>query len=254
MNLTLLVKAWNGGQIKQIDELLQAQFEELDVEFEVLGNPINRWVQVSVSGEDEAVAAAFIRKEIGICPTSLEAVENGAELKGYVSKVDGNKQLIVDVGVFEPKIIQAAVPLATLQSQLDGKEVELKKIVEAYAVSEGLPISVKIVSKDEATLGAELSPVQVSKFCSWQQSLLDRLIILRASKDLVNTTLERTRLERDVIDVEELGMFEYALTCKLGTEARGLVPRMGRYMRNALFVVFNAKKSIDFLGEQGLTL
>jgi hypothetical protein len=254
MNLTLLVKAWNGGQIKQIDELLQAQFEELDVEFKVLGNPINRWVQVSVSGEDEAVAAAFIRKEIGICPTSLEAVENGAELKGYVSKVDGNKQLIVDVGVFEPKIIQAAVPLATLQSQLDGKEVELKKIVEAYAVSEGLPISVKIVSKNEATLGAELSPVQVSKFCSWQQSLLDRLIILRASKDLVNTTLERTRLERDVIDVEELGMFEYALTCKLGTEARGLVPRMGRYMRNALFVVFNAKKSIDFLGEQGLTL
>ncbi len=254
MNLTLLVKAWNGGQIKQIDELLQAQFEELDVEFKILGNPINRWVQVSVSGEDEAVAAAYIRKEIGICPTSLEAVENGAELKGYVSKVEGNKQLIVDVGIFEPKIIQAAVPLATLQTQLDGKDVELKKIIEAYAISEGLPISVKIISRDEATLGAELSPAQVTKFCSWQQSLLDRLIILRASKDLVNTTLERTRLERDVIDVEELGMFEYALTCKLGTEARGLIPRVGRYMRNAVFVVFNSKKSIDFLGEQGLTL
>jgi hypothetical protein len=255
MNLTLLVKAWNGGQLKQIDELLQIQFEELDVEMKILGNSINRWVQVSVSGEDEAVAAAYIRKEIGICPTNLEAIEDGAELKGYVSKVDGNKQLIVDVGVFEPKIIQAAVPLAALQAQLlGGKEVELKKIVEAYTIAEGLPISIKIISRGEESLGAELSPRQVNKFCSWQQSLLDRLIILRASKDLVNTTLERTRLDRDVIDVEELGMFEYALTCKLGTEAKGLIPRVGRYMRNAVFVVFSAKRSIDFLGEQGLTL
>jgi hypothetical protein len=70
----------------------------------------------------------------------------------------------------------------------------------------------------------------------------------------VNTTVERTRLDRDVIEVEDLGLFEYALTCKLGTEARGLIPRVGRYMRNAVFVVFNSKKSIGFLGEQGLTL
>jgi hypothetical protein len=255
MNLTLLVKAWNGGQIKQIDEMLQNQFDELDVEFKILGNPINRWVQVSVSGEDEAVAAAYIRKEIGTCPTSLEAVEDGMVLKGYVSKVDGNIQLLVDIGVFEPKIMQAEVSLATLQAQLLGcKEAELKEIAEAYAIAEGLPISVKIVSRDDTIFQAELSPRQVDKFCSWQQSLLDRLIILRASKDLVNTTIERTRLDRDVIEVEDLGLFEYALTCKLGTEARGLIPRVGRYMRNAVFVVFNSKKSIGFLGEQGLTL
>jgi hypothetical protein len=54
-------------------------------------------------------------------------------------------------------------------------------------------------------------------------------------------------LERDVIEVEQLGFFEFSLTCKLGTEARGLIPRVGRYMRNAVFVVFNSKKSIDFL-------
>jgi hypothetical protein len=255
MNLTLLVKAWNGGQLKQIGELLQNQFEELAVEVKVLGNPVNRWVQVSVSGEDEAVAAAYIRKEIGTCPVSLEAVENGSVLRGYVSKIDGDKQLIVDIGVFEPKGVQATVPLACLRSQLaGGKEVELKEIVEAYAVAEGLPISVKIVSRGDPFLLAELSPQQVDKLHSWQQSLLDRLIVLRASKDLVAATLERTRLDRDVIDVEALGLFEYALTCKLGTEARGLIPRVGRYMRNAVFVVFNSKKSVDFLSEQALTL
>ncbi len=30
--LTLLIKAMNFGQVKQIDELLKTQFEELDVE------------------------------------------------------------------------------------------------------------------------------------------------------------------------------------------------------------------------------
>ena len=66
--------------------------------------------------------------------------------------------------------------------------------------------------------------------------------------------LERTRLNRDVIGIETLGMFEHALTCKLGTDAAGLISIVGRYMRNSVFVIFNAKKSIDFLGEQGLTL
>jgi hypothetical protein len=253
-NLTLLVKAWNGGQLRQIDEMLHAQFEDLDVEVKILGNPINRWVKVSVEGEDEVIAAAYMRKEIGTCPVSLDAVEEGVVLKGYVSKLDDGR-LVVDVGVFEPKITQAAVSLACLQTQLaGGKEASLRTIAETYAIAEGLPISIKVISKDAEGLQAELPPEQVDKLQGWQQSLLDRLIVLRASRELVSSTLERTRLERDVIDVEALGLFEYALTCKLGTDAAGLIPRVGRYMRNAVFVVFNAKKSSGLLGEQGLTL
>jgi hypothetical protein len=45
-------------------------------------------------------------------------------------------------------------------------------------------------------------------------------------------------------------MFEHALTCKLGTDATGLIPKIGRYMRNAAFIVFNPKKIISFLGER----
>jgi hypothetical protein len=41
-----------------------------------------------------------------------------------------------------------------------------------------------------------------------------------------------------------------ALKSQFG-EARneGLIPRVGRYMRNAIFVVFAARKSADFLAE-----
>ena len=117
--LTLLVKASNLGQVKQIDELLKTQFEELDVEVKVLTNSANRWVQVSLSGEDEAIATSYINKEIGTCPTNLENAKNFPVLRGYISKLDMTKQeLIVDVGIFEPKIVLATISLACLQEQL----------------------------------------------------------------------------------------------------------------------------------------
>jgi hypothetical protein len=250
--LTLLVKASNPSQLKQVGDLLNGAFENLDVEVKILGNPVNKWVQVSLSGEDEGIATSYINKEIGTCPTSLENVKNFSILKGYISKVDINKQeLKVDIGVFQPKIIQATIPLVHLQAQLvDGGKVALKKISEIYGFYEDLPLSIKVIrlnDEESDELEAELSMEQIDKIRLWQQSLLDRLIILRSSLGEIETVLERTRLNRDVIGIEALGMFEHALTCKLGTDATGLIPKIGRYMRNARFIVFNPKKIIDFL-------
>ncbi len=257
--LTLLVKASNLGQAKQIDELLKNQFENLDVEVQVLTNPANRWIQVSLSGEDEAVAKSYIKREIGTCPVSLENAKNYPVLRGYVSKVDfGKQELVVDVGIFEPKIVLATVSLASLQAQLfEGRKADLKKIAETFALAERAPLSIKPVppiTGEVEEFQAELSEEQVEKLHAWQLSLLDRLIILGASKEMIDNVLERTRLTRDVIDVETLGMFEHALTCKLGTNAAGLVGIMGRYLRNSVFVVFNAKKSLDLLSDHTLTL
>ncbi len=180
-------------------------------------------------------------------------------LRGYISKLDLAKQeLVVDVGIFEPKIVLATIPLACLQEQLvEGKKEDLKKIVEAFAFAERSPLSIKPlfpVAEEGELLPAELSMEQVEKLKAWQQSLLDRLIILGASEKTIENVLERTRLNRDVIGIETMGMFEHALTCKLGTNAAGLVGIVGRYLRNSVFVVFNAKKSLDLLNEHALTL
>jgi hypothetical protein len=248
--LTLLVKAKHAGQLKQVDEHLKSKFEDLDVEVQVTSNPVNRWIQVDLLGEDETIATSYINKEFGTCPGSLKHIEASSVLKGYISKIDTNKpELKVDVGVFEPKVAYATIPLACLQTQLlNGRDVGLKKIMEIYGLAEGLPLRVKAsyVNSEGQELQAELSADQVEKFHFWQQSLLDRLIILGASEDAVKVVLERTRLNRDVIEVEALGMFEHALTCKLGTDAAGLIPRVGRYMRNSILIVFDAEKSLNF--------
>ncbi|MDR2719501.1 MAG: DUF2110 family protein, partial [Nitrososphaerota archaeon] len=101
---------------------------------------------------------------------------------------------------------------------------------------------------------AELSPSQVEMFEKWQDALLDRLIILGTTTDEVTSTLERTRLNRDIINTESLGLFEQVLTCKLGTDATGLIPQIGRYMRNTRFTVFNPKKLQHLKNQETTTL
>jgi hypothetical protein len=243
--LTLFTKAYNKGQLKQIEESLQVTFEDLDAQIQILNNPANRWVKVEVTGEDEGVAKSYITKQIGICPNSINDVSTGSELKGYIQKITNSETLTIDIGILEPKIIYVPIPLATLQAQLlDGQEVPLKKIVEMFALSANLPISIKIndVHAAENKIDAELSIAQIELFKNWKNSLLDRLIILGTTADEVASTLERTRLNRDVIRTDSLGLFEQVIVCKLGTDATGLIPRIGRYMRNTHFVVFNPKK------------
>jgi len=257
--LTLFAKASNPKQLKQIDDLLKSELGDLDLEVRVLGSPINKWVQVSLSGEDEPIATSYINQKIGVCPTNIKNIIKFSVLKGYISKVDTVKQeLRVDVGVFEPKITQTAVPLSYLQAQLaDGRRVDLKKLTGTYGFQEGLPVSIKLTNLEgdkDGFLRSEFSVEQLDRIRCWQLSLLDRLIILGASKAEVALVLERTGLNRDVIEVGTLGLFEHALTCKLGTDASGLVSRVGRYMRNSRFIVYNARIVADFIGEKALNL
>ena len=89
--------------------------------------------------------------------------------------------------------------------------MSLKEISDLFALHENLPLSVKISDVPTGSdLQAELAEEQVERFQSWEHSLLSRLLVLGASLSQVEAVLERTRLNRDVIAVEALGMFEHA--------------------------------------------
>jgi hypothetical protein len=246
INLTLLVKASNPSHLQKIEDMLQGQFEDLDVKL-TLKTGEAKWVQATLNGEDEVIASNFVKKKIGVAPENLKQIEPSTVLKGFISKVDPNQQQIrVDVGVFAPKPIQAIIPQATLQNQL-GKKVDLQKMAQAYGFFEDVPLNVRVVEVAETGLVAELAEAQIETFSLWQQSLLDRLMVLRVSSEELEGVLERAHLYRDVIGVEELGLFEHVLTCKLGTDAAGLIPKVGRYLRNARFVIFSPVRNLQII-------
>ncbi len=253
---TLLIRIYNSHQLKQIDQTLGDLIGELNVDATVTGTLAGRWVQLELSGEDENIATKLLDREIGLCPIDINEIKKFSNLKGYVVEPNKGEELVVDIGVVKPKTVHAVVSLKHLQNQLaGGRKLTLKKISELWGISENLPVSLKIISIDtqENRIEAELQPSQAKRFGIWRDSLLDRLIILGASLYEINAALEQERLNRDIIDIEQIGMFEYALVCKLGTDAAGLISRMGRRLRKSRFTVFNPKKLLA-LSEDSHTL
>lgn len=243
--LTLLTKIYNSHQMKQIDVILEDLFGDLSVEATVKGTAAGRWVHLEVSGEDEGVATKLLEREVGFCPVSMDKVKNFGDLKGFVTSLEkSNEALTVDVGVFQPKPVYAMVHITNLQKTLtEGRSLSVKKISELWGFAENLPLKIKVTeaNTEEGTVKAELQEIQVKNLLNWRDSLLDRLLIVGASASEVNAAVEHEGLGRDIIDVESLGLFEKALVCKLGTDAAGLIGRLGRHLRKARFTVFNPK-------------
>jgi hypothetical protein len=249
--VTLHAKAYSNFQLRLVDKFLKSKIKGLNVETKICGVTPRRWVQITVSGEDEKVALNYLADEIGLCPTRLEDVERFAIIKGHIITMDKNKgELYVDIGVFSPKIIDTTIPLQHLQAQLvDGRKVAFKKIVELFGFCENLPLTVKIlnVDREKNHVEAMLAEKQLNQYWNWMKSLLDQLIILGSSIYEVRSALRKAGLNRDVLNVEPLGLFEFAVTCKLGTDAAGLIPKIGKDLRSATFTVFNPKKLLEFL-------
>ena len=247
--LTLMVKVKGGSQLKEVGRAVHFAFKGLEVDAKVAGTVAGGWVQIDLSGEDEEIAKNYLIKEVGVCLCTFGNVKKFSTVKGYIRDVKKDGELSVDVGVFQPKSVDATIPLRRLQAQLmDGKEIALRKIAELFGLPEGLPVSVKVldVNEAESRINAELSGGQAKKYEVWRESLLDRLVVLGASLPELNFALKHAKLERDVIDVESLGLLEHALTCKLGTDAAGLIPKIGRTLKNATFSVFNAETAMKF--------
>lgn len=249
--ITLLTKAYNDFQLKQTREFLKTKLEGLKISTQITGTTSRGWAQITFSGEDEKVALNYLAEEIGICPTSFGNVMRFSTVRGRIMSLNSSQNgLCIDIGLFSPNIVDATISLQTLQAQLaKGRKVALRKLIELFGFLDDIPLKVKIqtLREEERRVEAELAEKQLETYRNWMDSLLDRLFVVGASYDEIKSALQNASLERDIIDVEPLGMFEHAIICKLGTDARGLIPRLGKPLHNAAFAVFNPRRIHAFL-------
>jgi len=234
---------------------MTALFKNLKVKTSVRSAANTGWVQIDITGEDEEAALSLLDHEIGLAPTSAENVGKFSALRGrVVNPIESRNELRVDLGVFEPRIYCAAIPLSRLQAQLsDGVRLSIERLIELFCLHEYAPIHVKILDTLDPERGyweAELSELQVSRFSEWLESNLDRLIVLGASLSEVEVAVERAGHFRDVVKVEPLGPYEHSILCKLGTESVGLIPKLGPYMGSADLASFSPRKVKQVIGRQ----
>jgi len=254
----LLEKVYGSFSPEALEPMLQSMCKDLSVKVKFKGRTVQDWVQVEVTGEDEAVALRLLDNEVGLAPTHVEKIEKFSLLRGRI--VDSYKtatELLVDVGVFKPKVVHATVSLQRLQAQsADGKRLSLRSLVGLYCLYDNMPLLVKIVdaelTKEREAFEAELSEQQLTTFTSWLRSSLDRLMVLGARLQDVERAVEASKHFRDVVKIESLGWLEHAIVCKLGTDAVGLIPALGPFMPKAFFAPFSPRKILPIVNRASL--
>lgn len=250
--VTLLEKVYGSLPPDFFEPVFSSLCEGLEVRLRVVGKTSRGWIQVDVSGEDEDVAVRLLDQKIGLAPASLDNFKKFSLLKGRIVSSDVKKDnLRVDVGVFSPRLWDAAVPLQTLQTQIaDGKSFSLEQLIDLFCFYVNLPLEVKVVSDvgfKSDFIKAALSEAQLSQFTSWICSYLDRLVVVGAPFSSVEEAIKRSRHVRDVIKIESLGLLEHSVLCKLGTEAKGLMPKLGPMLPHAVLAPFSPRKIRQFI-------
>jgi hypothetical protein len=254
--LTLLQKAYGDFRAQSIEPLLKSACKGLDVQVKVKGSTAQGWIQVNVDGEDEKPALQLINNEFGLAPETIEKVDKSSVLRGrIVNAASGNTDgLLVDVGIFQPKITYAKISSRILSAQLaDGKALPLQRLTELYCLLRHLPLYVKISGRETSgDLTAELAEPQSAIFDDWLSMMLDRLLVLGVPVGSVKHAVEESHHFRDVVKVESLGWLEHMIVCKLGTNAVGLIPAIGRILKGAALASFSPREIKQTLGQSSL--
>jgi hypothetical protein len=246
--VTVLEKLYGSGSPETFEKVYSSLCRGLKVHLSFAGTTSRGWVQMEVSGEDETATMSFLDREIGLAPVSLDRLEKLSVVRGKVVFSSRSKsELYVDLGVFSPKVCDAVILAQRLRAQLaDGKETALQGLVELFCLYDNLPLEVKVVQDVEGkkeTVEAILSRAQLSLFSGWVRCRFDRLIILGSLFFDVEQAVKR--LSRDIIRTDSLGTLEQVVLCKLGTDAVGLIPKLGRFLPDAVLVPFSPKKILE---------
>jgi hypothetical protein len=253
--VTVLEKLYGSGSPETFETAYSSLYKGLKVKLDFAGTTSREWVQIDVSGEDETAATSFLDREIGLAPASSSKVSKFSVFRGkVVFSGKSESELLVDLGIFSPKLCDAVLPVQRLRAQLsDGKEIPLQRLVELFCLYDNLPLEVKVVQDaegEEKTVEAKLSEEQVNLLSSWVRHRFDRLIILGAPFSDVERTVKKSRLWRDIIKIDSLGTLEQVILCKLGTDAVGLIPKLGRFLPNSVLVPFSPKKILEAIDSQ----
>jgi len=244
IKIKLLTKVY--GKKQETFSLFQNKIEkaiaDLDAKIKGISFDDKGFASIELEGEDEVVAANYLSSLYGK-GQDLGKIKVGDTVKGYIcSSGKVGFGVFVDIGIKEPYIVDALLPLFALRNQLvEGNKIPVRTILELFSLVDFFPIEITIekVSIGLKNIEAKLSEEQVERFAKWREEGLEKLLIIGAFEEDIRNVLERTKHDKDIVAFETLGWMEHIITCKFNTTAKGLIPIIGRLIPKAKFEIFS---------------
>jgi hypothetical protein len=217
----------------------------LDVSVQ-LGVTGNNFVNAEIQGSDSEFFVELIKRRIGLAPRSLSEVEVDDNLKAFVNGINTKRQSIeVEIGPVSTNVKSEIVREALIAQLCDGKNIPVERVAQTYCIQEGTPILVRIrsINPERGQIAAWISDGQVDRFEQWRRERTHRIIAVGAPHEKLNEAVRLSKVERDIIQIEELSFTASSLVCKLGTDAPGIIAKIGRYMSKFKLYAFLPEKA-----------
>lgn len=223
--------------VKQLEELKG----ELNASITLEGFSRGGWAQINITGEDNEIMSELIANNFAVAHTELAEIEPQGNYQAEIIASNA-KGLRFDVGV-DTRTLDCFIPTTNLNAQLaDGKATPLPQLIECYCLYPGVRIGVRVATKNDHEIRGWLSDSFLDAIADWVGTGLDRIQVLECFKNEAESAVVKAHLSRDVLAVDSITLTLQSIVCKLGTDAVGLIPKLGHFLRKQPLKPFQPKK------------
>ncbi|MFO7794828.1 MAG: DUF2110 family protein [Promethearchaeati archaeon] len=222
---------------KYLNELTHG-FPKTGIEIRKIREKDDR-IEIFIQGPDEEFVKNMLVAEIGSC-VEFDNLNEGTILKGTMVDVgDTGFGIFLDCGIIKPTT-DILLPLYILRDQLaNGKKVSIREIINTYDFIENFPLYCKIseIDKEEKNIKGKIAKKSLEIFDKIQRENIEGLFMCGETKGQFKKALIKTGHLQDIVSVERFGFLENLVLFKQGTNARGIISEIGKYLENCKFSV-----------------
>ena len=218
-----------GTQI--IGKILAARANRLKMvsDFSLQG----QWLQIRAKGEDADAFLNLLRQEQGEATVSRANLERWDTVRGFVAGAGRiGYGVYVDIGIRDPAPKDALYPLHRMRAQLaDGEARSAREILDSNALVDYVPLTMTVTELQGENISVEMEDEARDRIVSWRKYPFDRVIVVGADKTQAENAVRASGLQSDIVEVESMSLFVQSLVCKIGTDAPGVIAKIGGRLR-----------------------
>ncbi len=192
-----------------------------------------QWLQIRAKGEDAEAFLNLLRQEQGEAPVSRAKLEKWDIVRGFVTGAGRiGYGVYVDIGIQDPAPKDALYPLHRMRAQLaDGEARSAREILDSNALVDYVPLGMTVTEFQGENISVEMEDEARDRIVSWRKYPFDRVIVVGADKRQAENAVRASGLQSDIVEVESLSLFVQSLVCKIGTDAPGVIAKIGGRLR-----------------------
>jgi hypothetical protein len=192
-----------------------------------------QWLQIRAKGEDADAFLNLLKHEQGEAPVSRANLEKWDSIKGFVAGAGRiGYGVYVDIGIQDPRPKDALYSLHRMRAQLaDGEARSAREILDVNALVDYVPLTMTVTDFEGENISVEMEDEARNRIVSWRKYPFDRVIVVGADKTEAENAVRASELQSDIVEVESLSLFVQSLVCKIGTDAPGVIAKIGGRLR-----------------------